>query len=104
MERMSIEYVAEDGVGYIRVTDDLDLASADKLREMGELALSGDSLGTVRIDMSGVPFMDSTGVSALLAIQHKADHDHHVLIIENPSERVLRVLELTGLTEYFQIK
>jgi anti-sigma B factor antagonist len=54
--------------------------------------------------MSGVPFMDSTGVGALLAIQARADRDHRTLIVENPSERVLRVLELTGLTEHFQIK
>lgn len=101
---MSIEYVVEEGVGFMRVTQELDLATAGRLREMGELALTSDYVATLRIDMSAVPFIDSTGITALVAIQQKADRDHRTVIVENPSERVQRVLELTGLTEYFQIK
>jgi hypothetical protein len=39
-----------------------------------------------------------------VVLKANADREHRTLILEDPSEPVLRVLELTGLTEYFQIK
>jgi anti-anti-sigma factor len=54
--------------------------------------------------VAGVEFMDSTGISALVVLKADADREHRVLILEDPSEPVRRALELTGLTEHFQIK
>jgi anti-anti-sigma factor len=57
--------------------------------------------------MAGAEFMDSTGTSALVVLKPDADREHRVLILEDPSEPVRRVLQLTGLTGltgHFQIK
>ncbi len=100
---MSIERVADDGVIFLIVSGDVDVESAPALRQAGIEALS-DFVGTVRIDLAAVTFLDSMGVSALLAIRNAADATRHTLILESPSRPVLRVLELTKLTQSFQIK
>ena len=47
-----------DGVAFLRVAGELDLASADELRQLGEGAIT-DYVGTMRIDLSAVTFIDS---------------------------------------------
>lgn len=100
---MSIEYETCEGVASMIVVGDIDLSSAPRLRELGELALS-EMVSTLRIDLAGVDFMDSTGLSALVVIKSKADEGGQTLILDRPSERVMLVLEVAGLTEHFQIK
>jgi anti-sigma B factor antagonist len=100
---VGVEYTSHEGVGFLIVTGELDMQSAPRLRELGEQALS-DFTGTLRIDLSAVDFIDSTGIGALVAIKNKANNDRRTLILENPSERVVSTLDLTGLTEYFLIK
>jgi anti-sigma B factor antagonist len=91
-----------EGVAYLVVTGEVDLANADELREAGEAALT-PLAGTLRIDLSGVTFMDSTGLAALIAVRNKAEPGH-VFILEQPTRRVRRILEITGLHEVFTIE
>jgi anti-anti-sigma factor len=91
-----------DGVAFLTVSGELDLAWADELREVGEQALTR-FVGTLRIDLTGVTFMDSTGLAALIAIQNKAEKAH-TLILENPQPSVRRILEITGLHKVFAIE
>jgi anti-sigma B factor antagonist len=98
-----IELVADDGVVFLNVSGELDLASADSFRRAGLQALT-DFTGTLRINLANVTFIDSTGVGALIAIRNAADRDRHTLILEQPSPRVRHILELTALTQVFQIK
>jgi anti-sigma B factor antagonist len=100
---MRIEHSTEEGVTFLVISGEIDTSNAGQLRAAGEEALT-DFTGTLRIDLSGVDFMDSSGISALLVIREQANEDRHILILEKPSDQVRRVLELTGLTEYFQIK
>lgn len=100
---MTIETVVDDGVVFLTVAGDLDAEGAPVLRLAGQQALT-DFTGTLRIDLSGVEFMDSMGISALVGIRNDSIATRHTLILENPRPQVLRVLEVTGLTQAFQIK
>ena len=100
---MRIDTIISDGVAFMTVAGEIDLAVAYELRAMGEMALS-PFVGTLRIGLAGVTFLDSTAISALVAIRNKADETHHVVILENPSPRVRRILKLTGLDETFTIE
>jgi anti-sigma B factor antagonist len=91
-----------EGVSYLVVTGEVDLLYADELREAGEAALT-PLAGTLRIDLSGVTFMDSTGLAALIAIRNKAEPSH-VFILEKPTRNVRRVLEVTGMHKVFTIE
>jgi anti-sigma B factor antagonist len=100
--QMTIDVGVDEGVAFLTAVGDLDMATAEEFQSAAESVLTGFT-GTLRIDMSGVGFMDSTGVGALVAIRNKAELSHHTVIVENPSLRVLRVLELTGLIDVFQV-
>jgi anti-sigma B factor antagonist len=99
---MRIDCNFDAGVTSLMVSGDIDMATAGELRQAGEDAIT-DVTGTLRIDLSAVTFMDSSGVGALVAIRN-ATVDSATLILDNPSPRVLRVLELTGLLHTFAIE
>jgi anti-sigma B factor antagonist len=99
---MTIDTAIDEGVAFLTIVGDLDMATAGQVQAAGERALT-DFTGTLRIDLSGVPFIDSTGIGALVAIRNKAEALRHTLILENPSARVLRVFSIAGLEQVFQI-
>jgi hypothetical protein len=70
---MRIDVSFYEGVAYLTVTGDVDLATAGQFTDAGQMALGGGVCGTLRIDLGGVTFPDSTGVNALIQIRNKAD-------------------------------
>jgi anti-sigma B factor antagonist len=92
-----------EGVGFIRLSGEIDMAYADQLRQLGE-GLITDYVGTVRVDLSAVTFIDSTVLGALISIRNEAIAHNCVLILEKPVPRVLRVFELCGLATVFTIE
>jgi anti-sigma B factor antagonist len=77
------------------LSGDIDLAAADELRR----ALMAAAAIAVRIevDLSGVTFLDSCGIAALVASRNVA-HDHQCeLVVSRLSPQASRVLEITGL-------
>jgi anti-sigma B factor antagonist len=98
---MRIDTSFHDGVSRLAISGDVDLATADELREAGEKALT-DACSTLRIDLSGVSFMDSTGLSALVAINNAARHNHTV-VLDDPTPPVRRILQVSGLDQVLRI-
>ncbi len=50
------------------------------------------------LDLSGLTFMDSSGIALLLKTNRLAKAHLGVLWVEHPSRQVLRVLEASGIT------
>jgi anti-anti-sigma factor len=96
---MRITTSTTNGVTVLEVTGEVDLSSADQLRDTAIAALTPYG-GTLRIDLAGVSFMDSTGLGALMAVYDHAGDQHRVLI-QNPRRNVRRILEITGLDQVF---
>lgn len=82
---------------------ELDLRAASELREalLTELADGG---GTVRLDMAGLTFMDSTIISVLIMAKKRAESAGGEVRLSNMSERVRRIFSITGITELFSIE
>ena len=81
-------------VGDVRVVapaGDIDLASADRVRA----ALAGD--GPVALDLSAVPFLDTSGLHVVLEQQRRADEEGHAFGLVAGSDEVQRLFEITGL-------
>jgi len=78
----------------LRIVGELDMHTSQRLDvAIGEM-LGAD--GDLIIDMSEVPFMDSSGIHVLLDAAW-AMGDHRRLVIRRPSSFVARVLEVSGL-------
>jgi anti-sigma B factor antagonist len=97
-QEFDVSIVQVDGHSNVRVTGDIDLATATELRQrLNSVIAAGDV--DVDLDLSDVTFLDSTGLVVLLAARQQLHDKHHRLTVRNPSKRVLRVLELSGLLE-----
>jgi anti-sigma B factor antagonist len=94
-----------DGALTIRLTEDescctlalageLDLANARTLTKALEQAEAGT--GPVRIDLTELEFLDSTGISLLVAAHRKLGDDR-LSLLPSEANAVRRVLALTGL-------
>jgi anti-sigma B factor antagonist len=97
-QEFGVSIVHVDGHSSVRVTGDVDLATATELRHRLESVIAAGS-GDVELDLSDVTFLDSCGLVVLLAARQGLHDKHHRLTVRNPSEPVLRILELSGVLD-----
>lgn len=88
----------------ITASGDLDLSSADKLSDAVRTTLAGDHGAQVALDLSGVRFIDSSGINALIEIRNATQQADVGLCLLKPSSRVVEVLRLTAVDTLFTIE
>ena len=89
-----------EGVAVITVHGDVDLASGPPLAGAIAKALGGEHPAPVEVDLSGVTFLDSSGISTLLKGRRMADTAGVGYRVVGAQGMALRVLELTGVWEH----
>ena len=72
------------------------MASAEGLADW-LVEISGSA---VVVDLSDLTFMDSSGIAQLIQAKHELEQRQDSLILTRPQPNVLRVFEVTGLTEW----
>jgi len=80
----------------IRLSGELDLAAFDEVEQVLTDAQS-DGNHSVRIDLSGLEFIDSSGIRLLLAAHARAQRNGHELCIIRGSQRIQRIFAQTDL-------
>jgi anti-sigma B factor antagonist len=86
----------EDGVAVLHLTGKLNMVSAPTVRERIAALVAGGSSRVV-VDLAGVPFLDSSGLGALIAGLKSARQAGGDLRIAAPSEQTRLVLRLTNM-------
>jgi anti-sigma B factor antagonist len=76
---------------------DVDRDTAPRLREMLTAAVDQAGTGPVRVDLRHVTFLDSSGISALLAGHRKATATGTTLRVHDPTPAVRTVLDVTNV-------
>lgn len=79
----------------IQPIGDLDLASASVFSDAFSEACKDDAVERITVDLSGVPFVDSTGLRILIESANLAETAEVALAFERPSPQLSRLLELT---------
>lgn len=82
---------------------DLDLASAQVLADEIERARSRTGVERIVIDMSAVPFVDSTGLRILIEAAEGSREQGIEMTLERPSAQFLRLVELTKTDSILQL-
>lgn len=59
--------------------------------------------GVVRLDMSGISFMDSSGLRVLMEVTTRARDGGGDLVVAHPSPAVARLVEISGLREQLRL-
>lgn len=90
--------VAEiDGWTVLAPVGELDLASAPQVRQEGMRLVSG-GVRQVVLDLGGVDFVDSMGLSVLVGLRKRLATVGGALRVARPGDQARRVLDLTGLS------
>jgi anti-sigma B factor antagonist len=86
----------------VSVAGEIDVATAPRFREQ-LIDLISQGKHRIVVDMSWVDFIDSTGLGVLIgALKRLRSHEGELrLVIDDP--RVLKVFEITGLDQVFDI-
>jgi stage II sporulation protein AA (anti-sigma F factor antagonist) len=82
----------------IRLTGELDVATAGRVEDVLRDAESGDADAIV-LDLSGLTFMDSTGVRLVLSANARSRADSNRFALRRGSPAVQRVFELSGVAD-----
>lgn len=86
----------------VTVTGEIDIATQGQLRtKLNDLVVAGHV--DLVLDLSGVSFVDSTGLGALIGTRRRVHAFHGSLALVIPDESVMKVFTITGLEKVFAI-
>lgn len=84
------------GIHVVLLKGDLDMATAVGLAEW-LIEISGS---TVVVDLSGLTFMDSSGITAMVMARNEMQDKGDNLVLTRPNPIVRRTLEVVGLSDW----
>ena len=97
-----VTYNSPDG-SLIRVTGEVDLYTSPDLRK-AILKIIPTLKGDLSIDLSGVGYIDSSGVATLVEGLRSARANQTGFVLVSPSQAVRQVLELARLDSVFEVQ
>ena len=83
----------------INLSGELDLATVDVVKRELERVEATD-VQSIILDLSGLTFMDSTGIRLLLSAEARSRADSNRLTLLRGPAAIQRVLEVTGVVKY----
>jgi anti-sigma B factor antagonist len=102
-DALLIQVFLSSEVTIFRLKGELDLASAPQLRhELAERTKPG--VTKIALDLGELNFIDSVGLSVLIAEHKKMQDLGGLLVIQNPSTSARRLIEISGLSEYLHVE
>jgi anti-sigma B factor antagonist len=99
-ERFSTEVNATDVATVIHVRGEIDLATAERLRDVIEPHMGPKQ--TIVLDLSEVEFMDSSALHLLVQARGRLTDNGGSLILRNPSSAAHRLLTVAGANDLLE--
>jgi anti-anti-sigma factor len=91
---------SEDAI-IVRATGEIDMSTVDLLRR--ELDTARAEAAAALLDLSGVTFMDSTGLHLLLEASHSSTTSDWGFFVVRPSRAVQRLIEVSGTADLIMV-
>jgi len=101
-QAFAVDERVEGNLVHVTVRGELDVATAPTLREHLYAAVDLGS-GPVIVDLLAVTFIDSTALGVLISTQERGEVRGIDLRLVLQEARILKIFEITGLTELFSI-
>jgi anti-anti-sigma factor len=102
MSILSLQTFHGEGSVRIALEGELDFSSALTLEDGLRRADSGD-VRLLVLDLSGLRFMDSTGLAIIANACRRMQRGGRRLVVACPTGGVRRILELTGMLERLEV-
>ena len=94
---------SRDGADIVVLLGELDIDSAPELTALlASVVEKGPA--EVMVECSGLSFIDSSGLSVLIAAQKRLTERGARLVVRSPRPNVLKVIEITRLGEYLNVE
>ena len=81
---------------------DMGIRGLANFRELADEAVADETVTVVALDLTRVPFMDSSGLREILSLQRRAEMKDKTVALKL-SSGIERLLQITGTTELFTI-
>jgi anti-sigma B factor antagonist len=85
----------------VTLSGEIDAHTAPALAE--HFATLPEGGGDIALDMSGVDFIDSSGLRVVIELHQRAEADARKLLVTKPSSPVARLLEISGLSDHLHV-
>lgn len=95
-----VEHV--DGMAVVRLSGELDLSVADRLRELLDDCINSGA-ARIRLHMEGVRFVDSRAIGVLIGAQKRAEAAGGGIRVAEPQPTVRKAFDILGLRPVFGI-
>jgi anti-anti-sigma factor len=95
--RMSVSSARSGSLLTVAVSGEVDLSTAPEVENAILAAVCGDGVTDVRVDLSDVGFLDSSGIALLLRGRRSADERQVTYRVTGAHGIVLQILEITGV-------
>ena len=87
---------SQPGEHRVRLSGEFDVNDADRVRnhllEMGYARLV--------VDLSGIDFLDSSGIAAFVMVKKRLDDAGNELVLTNPSSMIRQLFRTVGLEDW----
>lgn len=94
---MEIEFALRRSILLVRLRGELDHHWADRMRERVDRELARHPAGSLLFNLSGVTFMDSSGVGALLGRYRQISAKGGRMVICEAPAVIAKITEISGL-------
>ncbi len=92
-----------EGSIVLRLQGELDMATAPGLARAMDTALDARP-ATLALDLSGLTFLDSTGICVLITACRRAGDQGCAFVLRSPCRPVLKALRLTGVDRLMAVE
>ena len=96
---LEIEERTDEGRHMLTLGGELDIASVPILHAAIARIRQAGTTGAITLDLSGLIFIDSTGVAEIILTSQLCDRDGFELILIPGPRAVQRIFELTGMLD-----
>ena len=93
----------EKGFWDISVEGELDVSTADKLKEYLH-NLADEKILNMKINLERLDYIDSTGLGVMIGVLKKLKTDNKEIYILNPKSNVKKIFTITGLDKIFKVE
>jgi anti-anti-sigma factor len=104
MNGFAVETRDADDDRVIALSGEVDVYSVPGMREAVLDAVAALNGQRVVLDVRDVRFIDSTGLALLISARRYVDERGGTIVLRNPSEWIVKVLDISGLRRMFEIE
>ena len=102
-QEFRVQVDARGPLPVVRVTGELDGATAPVLRRTLVEVIGENTGRRVVVDLARMTFIDSTGLGVLVGALKRARDQAGDLLLASPTSRMTKVLEITGMGRVFEV-